>query len=658
VAIIVSDMRKSFHGVTAIDKTSFTVEDSEFFAVLGPQGSGKSTLIACLSTLVEPDSGLVEINGHTRGDSEAIAADIGVLFESIYLDLNLTVRQNISFHAALRGIEDEDSRLDRLAARLDITQILNRRLGRVSPGEQRRVDLARALIHSPTVLLVDEPTLGLDPHSTAVIWRVIQEQHDRGTTILLATEDASAAERAERVGILVDGRMMATGSPASLVADYCPSVLTMDLADPKSCRRELASLDIDMPDPDPDGRVTWRLDSMIARDVLSLLSTRVRQFEFRNGTLEEVVRVFAEEYAEFDEEPYPESAEEDVIAQDETEWYEQADFDGVIAPVWSEEDTEEETEQFGPEVVEYEEEPLELEDPFEEDSDQVEEEVEPFGEDYEPFDEDYEPFDEVDEVDEVEPFAEETATPEEAEYLHDIEAQDAEDYSQWTEWAKAEATPLPPQQHWSRARRFSDAGRGVEIRGPYIEPHPQGSTPPEEPVLEEEFFAATPVDDDTEEDAYQPDDVSVGELPYEDEEFAYEDEDGFFDDEYYETFTPEDEISVIEREIAQAEDEIGQIEERAREAEHLDRLAIVSRLLEDAVLEDPLPPFDEKFPIDRLPFVTQELTAPPPPRRTTWYEEMRRPINEEMAKQARIKLAVEKRLEEARRRRTDEHKED
>ena len=591
MAIIVSDMRKSFHGVTALDSISFMVADGEFFSLLGPRKSGKSTVIACLSTLTNPDSGLVEINGRTLGATdESVATDMGVIFESIFLDLNLTVRGNISFHAALHGLTDEG--INDLATRLDITHILNRRLGSVSIGEQRRVDLARALVHSPRVLLLDEPVKGLDPHSTSVIWRVIREEHEQGTTILMVTEDSGAAIHADRVGILIDGKVLAAGAPRSLIADYCPSTLQLRLVNPIVSRHELASVGMEMPDPNANGEVELQLDSAAARDVIALLGDQVLHFEFRTGTLEEVVRVLSgrsigtddvrreSQRPDIDNTPDdPEELDEDNTHIDDEYW-----DDRVIAPIWSDDE--------------------ETNDPWDDDV-----------------------------------------------YVHrNVHEQKSviDDDSQADQWWDDDEQwdpPKPVEEHWRKAHGFADTGRRAEYSVHRTDDFEDEDELEDPSVNELEDLPMSEFEDPLTSDF---EDLSMSEFDDVDSEAA-DDQGGIG-----RAFQDDAEQPSLNRDyLGELNEVIWEEQQRASHADQLDRLAIVSRLLEDAVLSDPLPPFDEKFPIDQLPFVARDFAAPKP-RRTTWYEEMRRPINEEMAKQARVKLAVEKRIEEARRRRDEQ----
>jgi len=699
MAIIVSDMRKAFRGVTVLDSTSFMVADGEFFSLLGPEKSGKSTIISCLSTLTNPDSGLVEINGRNLGVAdESIAADIGVVFESIFLDLKLTVRGNISFHAALHGLSDEG--LEDLAARLDITSVLNRRLGTLSIGEQRRVDFARALVHSPGVLLLDEPVKGLDPHSTEVIWQVIEEELERGTTILMATEDASTAARADRMGILIAGQVVATGTSSSLVEEYCPSVLLLRLADPRAAKQELESVGIPMPAPGANGEVELQLDSATARDVIALLGDQVLSFEFHNGDLEEVVRVLSgkgvpvrtdnvRNHDEVDEadNPIDEAGETEEVTEIEGVEGEYWD-DRVIAPVWSNDweaanVPEGETERWDDDIY-------------------IRNDVHHL---------DRTPFVDGDDEDKL-PVKDEipspvilpgAGSPSDTEELDDDFSDDPFDEAVNSSWEEGldEDEWEEPVQHWRKARGFADTGRGAyQLDDPVMDDdesvqrtddfYEDDSVYDRDPGYGQDGDDPDSVDDQDFEDDHIFGDDQIFEDDQGVELGADFDQDSTYDrdaddrDAYYRdadgrdsadrrptdrdsadrgvthhTLTPVDpfmddpDAGPIENHdyLAELNEIIREEQRRVKEADQLDRLAIVSRLLEDAVLTDPLPPFDETFPIDRLPFARD--IAAPKPRRTTWYEEMRRPINEEMAKQARIKLAVEKRIEEARRRRDE-----
>ena len=306
MSIVVNDLRKSYRDVRALRGTSFYVGDGELFVLLGAEGSGKSAVISCLSMVTTPDSGNFTITGR-MGESLDLASHLGVVFQSTRLDPELTVRQNIAFHASLMGMTAEDwgAEMDELAFRLDLVDVLNRRLSRLTPGEQRRTDIARAVIHRPQVLLMDEPVKGLDPTSTTLIWKLITDQREMGTTILLATDQPDMAAEADTVGVLVNGKIVAQASPAALVGGT--SVLTLRLADPLACREELDACGIQMPQADARGVVVWTLDSGMARDVISVLSDKVSDFSFQQGSLSEIFKSWTEQPVADDEGPDEES---------------------------------------------------------------------------------------------------------------------------------------------------------------------------------------------------------------------------------------------------------------------------------------------------------------------------------------------------------------
>ena len=337
VSIVMSDVRKFSGGYEVVRDLSLAIRDGELFAFLGPEGSGKSTILACCAGLTSPDAGTILINGHPAGQPST-SAEVGILFEQVLLDPNLTVEKNIAFQAGLQRLSaDWEIHLQEVAAWLDLTDDLGQRLGRLSPGEQRRTDLARALIHRPTVLLLDEPVKGLDAYSSALIWQVIADQHSKGTTIVLSTDQVDTAGQADTVGILVAGRLLAQGTPADLTAVYCPPVLVLQLTDPLQCQQELAELGLEMPEADPHGQVIWNLDAGPARDVIAHLGDKVQDFAFRQASLDEVVQVLADQAAAA-EDIENEQASHGV---EDFSWVEDGEFHGVIAPLWEHEDTPE-----------------------------------------------------------------------------------------------------------------------------------------------------------------------------------------------------------------------------------------------------------------------------------------------------------------------------
>ena len=164
--IEISNLSKSFRDVKAVQDISFKVKSGELFAFLGLNGAGKSTTISIICGLLKKDSGTVFINGNNIDtDAENIKSSLGVVFQSCVLDKPLTVKENLKNKAALYGISGDafTARLNELSTLLKLDEILNRPVGKLSGGQRRRADIARALLHKPQILILDEPTTGLDP---------------------------------------------------------------------------------------------------------------------------------------------------------------------------------------------------------------------------------------------------------------------------------------------------------------------------------------------------------------------------------------------------------------------------------------------------------------------------------------------------------------
>ena len=343
MVIVVNGVRKSHGSVEAVCGIDITVREGECYALLGGFGAGKSTAISCLATLSEPDAGTAEIAGYRLGaDNDAIRALIGVLLEHVCLDPRLTVRENVALHASFHGLSARHwtDEVEELAVALELFELLDTRVERLSAGEKRRADLIRAMAHQPSILLVDEPIADIDPVSANLIWQVLMDQRAQGITIVFTTEQAFLAEQADTVGILVDGRVVAQDSPTNLINFVFPSKLTLRLSDPEACRLELESYGVEMPVADHSGAIVWELDAEQARDVIALLGDQVVDFTFQVGTLEEAFQALVSQGFEADwEEPRPdfERWEDEADMVDEVDEADEATQAGVIAPVWPDE---------------------------------------------------------------------------------------------------------------------------------------------------------------------------------------------------------------------------------------------------------------------------------------------------------------------------------
>lgn len=233
--IQIAHLNKSFGEVKAVQDLSFQVKRGELFAFLGVNGAGKSTTISILCGQLRADSGTVTVCGHSVSEEPAaIAARLGVVFQNSVLDQPLSVRDNLRSRAALYGITGQafEARLQELARLLDFENLLRRTVGKLSGGQRRRIDVARALLHKPEILILDEPTTGLDPQTRRQLWDVIATlRREEGMTVFLTTHYMEEAADADYVVILDSGRIAAEGTPLYLKNTYTGDFITLYGAD-------------------------------------------------------------------------------------------------------------------------------------------------------------------------------------------------------------------------------------------------------------------------------------------------------------------------------------------------------------------------------------------------------------------------------------------
>ena len=229
--IKIENLYKAFGDIKAVDNLSFNVREGELFAFLGENGAGKSTTISMICGRLLKDSGRITVNGKDIDkDMDSIKNDIGVVFQNSVLDAPLTVRDNLKSRAALYGIfgKDFEKRLSELSSLLDLEPLLKRTLGKLSGGQKRRIDIARALLHNPKILILDEPTTGLDPQTRKTVWEVVQQlQKNEGMTVFLTTHYMEEAAGADNIVILDRGRIAAQGTPLELKNKYTRDYITI-----------------------------------------------------------------------------------------------------------------------------------------------------------------------------------------------------------------------------------------------------------------------------------------------------------------------------------------------------------------------------------------------------------------------------------------------
>ena len=229
--IVIEGLNKSFGEIKAVNDLSFKVKRGELFAFLGVNGAGKSTTISIMCGSLSRDGGTVIIDGVNIDERpDAVKSEIGVVFQSSGLDKQLSVSDNLKSRAALYGICGEafKARLNELTDLLDLQKLLRRPLGKLSGGQRRRIDIARALIHKPRLLVLDEPTTGLDPQTRKTIWRVVEKlRRDEGMTVFLTTHYMEEAADADYVVILSEGKKVAEGTPIELKNKYTGDFVTI-----------------------------------------------------------------------------------------------------------------------------------------------------------------------------------------------------------------------------------------------------------------------------------------------------------------------------------------------------------------------------------------------------------------------------------------------
>ncbi|WP_146338517.1 ABC transporter ATP-binding protein [Nesterenkonia sp. NBAIMH1] len=289
MAVRVRNLRRTYGTFAAVDDLSFEVPTGSVFAFLGANGAGKSTTIGCITTTLSPTSGQIEVAGQdVVRQAHQVRGAIGTVFQSSLLDPLLTVQENLVLRAGFYGLSRGESRrrVGELSELIGLESFLDRRYGRLSGGQKRRADIARALAHDPTVIFLDEPTAGLDPQSREQIWLAIGElQQTRGTTVFLTTHYMEETERADRVCIIDSGRIVAEGTPGELRAQHSTSLLTVRTEKPESVLAHCRDRAVQHSREGEDILIPVE-SSRQALELLGLLD--IVDFEFRHGTMDDV----------------------------------------------------------------------------------------------------------------------------------------------------------------------------------------------------------------------------------------------------------------------------------------------------------------------------------------------------------------------------------
>lgn len=275
----VRDLVKRYGDTVAVDGLSFDVSQGEIFAFLGENGAGKTTTISCLIGIDQATSGEIELQGG-QVDSEKL----GVVFQQSVLDPLLSAKENLETRGQLYpGVGKQ--RVAQLIEQIGMEGFADRRYGVLSGGEKRRTDIARALLHSPDILFLDEPTAGLDPRSRRQVWDTINSlRNDVGLTVFLTTHYMEETELADSVLIIDRGKEVASGTPMELRARYTTTELTLRTNDPTHLGKKLAHLS-----PEIDGdRLRIKLENGLEAARLATELDGVLDVEIRHGSMDDV----------------------------------------------------------------------------------------------------------------------------------------------------------------------------------------------------------------------------------------------------------------------------------------------------------------------------------------------------------------------------------
>lgn len=288
-AIEIMQLEKSYGLIKAVDQISLIVPEFSFTAFLGKNGAGKSTTINILATLLEKDAGIIKIFDHVLGEEdEAIRSSIGVVFQQNMLDNRLTVRENLKIRAALYGLHGAafERRVNEITLMLGMNEFVDQLYGKLSGGQRRKSDLARAFINRPRLLILDEPTTGLDPKSRQEIWAFIDHlRQEKKMTVLLTTHYLEEVETADQVIVIDHGHIIDRGSSSELRQKYTyPRLLITPKHD-----RLLESLQAAHDVTSSNGQLVIRLaTSFEALPIVSQFQNEIEHFEIVQGTMDDV----------------------------------------------------------------------------------------------------------------------------------------------------------------------------------------------------------------------------------------------------------------------------------------------------------------------------------------------------------------------------------
>lgn len=288
--IEVTDLKKSYGSVEAVQGISFYVESGKLFSFLGPNGAGKSTTIDMICSLFKPDGGQITVDGKIVGkQDQEIRNSIGIVFQDGLLDNLLTVRENLKLRAAFYySRKTEIAQAVKKAIHITgIQDYADRPYGKLSGGQRRRADITRALLNTPKILFLDEPTTGLDPQTRKAVWETIERlRRETGMTIFLTTHYMEEAEKSDYVIVIDGGKIAARGTPAYLKETYAKDTLRLIYKDEAKCAEALRQMKVDFR-PEAGRFVVKLADTMEALPVIEKAKDLIGSFEVLSGTMDD-----------------------------------------------------------------------------------------------------------------------------------------------------------------------------------------------------------------------------------------------------------------------------------------------------------------------------------------------------------------------------------
>jgi ABC-2 type transport system ATP-binding protein len=291
--IAVRDLVHRYDGRVALNGVSFDVRPAELFGLLGPNGSGKTTMFRILSTLMVPVGGRAVILGHDAAkDPSQLRREIGVVFQAQSIDLKLTAAENLRHQGHLYGLHGPGlrRRIIEILERVGLADRAKDKAGTFSGGMQRRLELAKGLLHGPRVLLLDEPTTGLDPGARRDLWQYLRILRDEEqVTVLVTTHLMEEAERCDRLAILNEGKLVALGTPAELKHEIGGDVIVLEARDPESLATRIrARFNVDVQVIDRQVRIERENGHRFVTDVVEAFPGEIDAVSIAKPSLEDV----------------------------------------------------------------------------------------------------------------------------------------------------------------------------------------------------------------------------------------------------------------------------------------------------------------------------------------------------------------------------------